>query len=229
MDEFRAGVTASLRSWSALRTAVESGWGGADSLQKAQDLRANIFEHFDGSSVPPKAFEDVMDLEDSLAIFMEEEFSLTLEDGSERQVADVIWRLYAACARGDVTLAHQVVAEAERAAVQQPAASAAAVIQSPEQEDDDDEEMMDTTEPTTSTTTTTTAVSAPLSTFGSAAEYALQPLFGPPPPKKAQHEAPPPPVRQLGEAAAPIAKDPGVALDEDGFAPVVKGKRRNPL
>ena len=116
MDEFRAGVTASLRSWSALRTAVESGWGGSESIQKAEDLRSNIFEHFNGAAVPPKTMVDVTDLEDALAIFMEEEFSVVLDDGSERQIADVIWKMYEACAKGDLTMASRVVSVAEQAA-----------------------------------------------------------------------------------------------------------------
>ena len=139
MDEFRAGLTACLRSWSALRTAVESGWGGAQSLQKAEDLRTSILEHMDGSCFPPKVL-TIDDLEDNLAIYLEEEFSVTLEDGSEKQIADCLWRMYEGCSKGDPTLAREIVAMGEKAIL----ASAAypVQVQSGEHDDDDDDEEM---------------------------------------------------------------------------------------
>jgi Pre-rRNA-processing protein TSR2. len=61
--EFQAGVTAVLRSWSAFRTAVESGWGGAASKEKAEFLRTHIFECFDYKKSKPSV--DVYELEDN--------------------------------------------------------------------------------------------------------------------------------------------------------------------
>lgn len=60
IEEFRAGVTACLRSWSALRTAVESGWGGGEreSQGKADDLRKSIFDIMDGSQCPLPNFDE---------------------------------------------------------------------------------------------------------------------------------------------------------------------------
>jgi pre-rRNA-processing protein TSR2 len=240
MDEFRAGVTASLRSWSALRTAVESGWGGNESIQKAEDLRNNIFDHFNGSSVPPKTMIDVTDLEDALAIFMEEEFSVVLDDGSERQVADVIWKMYEACSTGDLTLANQVVSVAEQAAAK--LQSFPVQVQSPEQCDDDDgddeEDAMDTTTTEESTSSVaavpqhqmnspllvaTAVIGIPSLATTTAAEYAAQPLFGPVKRHKPVVEKPPP--RQLGEAAPSMAETK-IPVDEDGFAPIIKQKRK---
>ena len=106
--EFQTGVTAALRAWSALRTAVESGWGGVESKDKAEYLRKHIFESFDYRLTKPKV--DIDDLEDHLAIYMEEEFSIVLEDMSERQVAQLIWQLYQSCGRGDFSLSRQTVA-----------------------------------------------------------------------------------------------------------------------
>jgi pre-rRNA-processing protein TSR2 len=59
IEEFRGGVTACLRSWSALRTAVESGWGGGEreSQTKADDLRNSILDIMDGSQNPIPHFE----------------------------------------------------------------------------------------------------------------------------------------------------------------------------
>ena len=228
-DEFRAGLTACLRSWSALRAAVEGGWGGHDSLTKAEDLRNNILQHLNGQQFPPRTL-SLDDLEDNLAIYLEEEFSVMLEDNSERQVADVIWRMYEQCMQGNATLAHQVVAAA--AGVMQQSSAYPVQVQSPaeeeEDDDDDDDDMLmedndnmaedDTTAPTLVTTvpppTTTTLINAQAN--------AAESLFGPPKPIR------PPvndkPVRQLGEVAE---AEPGIVqVDEDGFAPVVKRKGR---
>lgn len=198
MEEFRAGVTATLRSWSALRAAVESGWGGVQSKEKADELRQHIYEQFDGSGAPKM---DQYDLEDNLAIYMEEQYSVVLEDDSERQVADVLWRMYEACLKGDVTLARQAVESAQRAE----ALKNAFPVQVQATDDDDDDDEMDTSES--------------VSQSAAALEYASASLFG-----TAKKAAPPPkPVRQLGEAAPAKAPE---EVDEDGFA-TVPTKRRN--
>eukprot|EP00585_Thalassiosira_rotula_P003961 CAMPEP_0196136772 /NCGR_PEP_ID=MMETSP0910-20130528/4969_1 /TAXON_ID=49265 /ORGANISM="Thalassiosira rotula, Strain GSO102" /LENGTH=118 /DNA_ID=CAMNT_0041397111 /DNA_START=197 /DNA_END=550 /DNA_ORIENTATION=+ len=90
--DFKAGTTAALRSWSALRTAVEQSWGGSHSASKAEDLRSNIFAFFDGTSPKPKM--DSFELEENLLGYMEDEFGVVLEDGSERELADLIVRMY---------------------------------------------------------------------------------------------------------------------------------------
>jgi len=108
--EFQAGVTAALRAWSALRTAAQNGWGGLESKEKAEFLRSYIFEAFDYRL--PKAKLDIDDLEDHLAIYMEEEFSVVLEDQSERQVAQLILQMYQFCGKGDYTLSRQTVSSA---------------------------------------------------------------------------------------------------------------------
>jgi pre-rRNA-processing protein TSR2 len=106
--EFHAGVTAAMRSWSALRTAVQTEWGGVDSKEKAEFLRTHILESLDYRLPKPKL--EIDDLEDHLAVFMEEEFSIVLEDDSEREVSQLIWQLYQSCGKGDFSLSRQTVA-----------------------------------------------------------------------------------------------------------------------
>jgi pre-rRNA-processing protein TSR2 len=213
IDEFRAGVTACLRSWSALRTAVQTGWGGVDSLSKAELLRQHIFEQFNGQDFPPKGM-DCMDLEDNLAIFMEEEFSVVLEDDSERQIAETIWRMYEQCHQGDITLARHMVAVAETALSQ--VAEYPVQVQSTECDDDDDDEAMEADEAPTLIAVQGTSCLSPR-------DYANQYLFGPP--RGSQLPAVPAgPVRQLGEDAPPV---PEPEMDEDGFMTVsTKGKKK---
>jgi pre-rRNA-processing protein TSR2 len=213
MEEFRAGVTACLRSWSAFRTAVETGWGGADSQAKADALRDHIYEIFDGSSNPPKAIEQE-DLEDNLAVYLEEQFSVVLEDNSERQVADMLFQMYDGCYKGDVTLARQMVAAAESAV-----ASSAAYpvqVQSTEHDDDDDDDMVDAPESDGATATMELPGAMPL-----ASAYASQSVFGAPPKPKRPVAAEP--QRQLGQSVPEQPQE--VELDDEGFAPA-KSKRK---
>jgi pre-rRNA-processing protein TSR2 len=239
MDEFKAGVTACLRSWSALKTAVERGWGGHDSIQTADDLRASILQHMDGSGrfPPSRDMMDVQDLEDALAIFMEEEFSIVLEDGSEKQVAHVIWQMYHDCfQKGDVRLSRQVVQEAQAAAAaaeQLPIPMAQ--IQSNESDDDDDDDAMEMAQDdggakmaaamTESQGARTLEVNpaakaaASANTVYVASEYAAQSIFGSNKPRTNFKSEPP--ARQLGETKP---DEPSMEVDDDGFAPVVKRK-----
>jgi pre-rRNA-processing protein TSR2 len=216
IEEFRAGVTACLRSWSALSTAVDSGWGGGarESQAKADELRRTIFEIMDGSKCPPPNF-DLLDLADNLAIYIEEEFSVTLEDGSERQVAEVLFRMYEGCCNGDPTLARQMVAHAESAVAYK--SQFPVQLQSSEL-DDDDEDMVDSQNDPQNVPQL--AVN-PLTPSMIPADYNAQSLFGPA--KNAPVSTGP--SRQLGEAAP---QKPADEMDDDGFAAVKpKTKRRN--
>lgn len=227
---FQAGVTATLRTWSALKTAVDQSWGGTDSASKAEDLRRNIFSYFDGSSPNPKM--TLYELEDNLGAYMEEEFGVVLEDESEREVADLIWRMYECCAKGDCTLANQVVMDAIQAEEQLKGSGVKSVIQNGDDDDDDDDAMNegndnqevggDIMNNSSSTATPNNEATIPNIISSTASEYSSGYLFGgPPKPKK---ELPPP--RQLGEAEP---EKPKPEIDDDGFAMVVtkkKGGRR---
>ena len=207
INEFRAGVTACLRSWSALKHAVEAGWGGVDSVQKADGLRQGIIDQMERNQLS-----DPIDLEDNLAIFMEEEFSLQLEDGSERQVAECIWSMFEQCRRGDATLVHQVVQGAEQAAVI--AQQYPSQVQSNEN-DDDDEDMEDAEQDEEAPTLTVVSI------LQQQPDYATQSLFGKD--KKAKPVVAQP-LRQLGEEKP--SEPEVVVVDEDGFAPVAKARRK---
>ena len=232
LAEFQAGVTACLRSWNALRTAVESGWGGNDSVGKADDLRANILNIMNGQTRKPTM--EIEDLEDNLAIYMEEEFSLVLEDGSEKQVARTLFQMYDECAQGNTALAEQLVQTALN--YEQQIKNYPVQVQSTEHDDDDDDDeddeaMMDST--TTAgaeennnaagamvlnvsvnpqTQSQAMADNNPAATFTSASDYASHSLFGKPKKPKAP--------RQKEEVPEPI-------MDDDGFMSVTS-KRRKP-
>jgi pre-rRNA-processing protein TSR2 len=241
VDEFRAGVTACLRSWSALRTAVDQGWGGPDSASKAEELRSSLLHHFDFRACPVRSL-TLDDLEDNLAIYMEEEYSVVLEDASERQVADTIWRMYETCCRGDPAVARQVVEAAEtalRISSSHPSKIQSAMDDCEDDDDDDDDEdnnddadMMDEESVGEGVQAAPVIATLPLSEAGprpaaamTASEYAAQPLFGP---AARRRQAAPgdDKVRQLGEPAAPPGAAP-IEVDEDGFASVPAKSRKN--
>jgi hypothetical protein len=47
---FREGVRSVCRQWTALELAIHHGWGGSDSVQKADNLMAEIIALFEDST-----------------------------------------------------------------------------------------------------------------------------------------------------------------------------------
>ena len=234
MDEFRAGVTACLRSWSALRTAVQNEWGGPTSIEKAETLREEII-----NAMIQKKMTDIIDLEDALAIFMEEEFSIVLDDNSEKQVASTVFRMFeeASTLNQSSAFALQIIQMAAK--VTKEFGHLPLHIQSsePMEEDDDDDDdendmnsddAMDMNTNSSETAVTTTPVDAISNIIISPAEYASQPLFGLSREQRRlqiirKNEQP---VRQLGENV-PEPQQATVA-DEDGFVSVSTSRRSKP-
>ena len=234
MDEFRAGVTACLRSWSALKTAVQNEWGGPTSIEKAETLREEII-----NAMIQKKMTDIIDLEDALAIFMEEEFSIVLDDNSEKQVASTVFRMFeeASTLNQSSAFALQIIQMAAK--VTKEFGHLPLHIQSsePMEEDDDDDDdendmnsddAMDMNTNSSEAAVTTTPVDAISNILISPAEYASQPLFGLSREQRRlqiirKNEQP---VRQLGENV-PEPQQPTVA-DEDGFVSVSTSRRSKP-
>ena len=202
-------------------TAIQHEWGGSESAAKAEDLRSNIFNFFDGSSPNHKMTQE--ELEDNLLSYMEEEFGIVLEDNSEREIADLICRMYEQCGRGECALVRQVVEKAVNSQEQPNQQNLKSVIRSGDEEMDDssDEEEEDAgDEMTTDDQNFLQVENYTITNASSLEEYVAANLFGgPPKPKKAL-----PPPRQLGEA---VPEKTLPELDDDGFAPVTrKGKIR---
>jgi len=194
--ELQAGITAVLRSWDVLRTAVESEWGGFDSKTKAENLRNHLFEYFDYRKISRGIARD--DLEDHLVDYMEDEFTIVLEDDSEKHVAQVLFELYEKCGNGDFSVARKQVRNAQMNA----AKKGKARVQTVGENDDSDDDM---------------DVDDGMGNKGS--NYlgeALGFLFGPPPGHRFPTNVP------------SVTEKKEVEVDEDGFMTVPtkrKGKR----
>mmetsp|Transcript_33087 Transcript_33087/g.39613 ORF Transcript_33087/g.39613 Transcript_33087/m.39613 type:complete len:210 (+) Transcript_33087:185-814(+) len=132
--ELQAGITAILRSWDALRTAVQNEWGGLDSTTKAENLRYYIFEYFDYIKIKKGITRE--DLEDHIDMYMEEEFAIVLEDESEKHVVQVMFELYEKCGNGDFSLSREV-----RSAQMAAAKKGKARVQTVGENEDSDDEM----------------------------------------------------------------------------------------
>jgi pre-rRNA-processing protein TSR2 len=156
------------------------------------------------------------ELEDNLLSYMEEEFGVVLEDNSEREISELICRMYQQCGRGECELVREVVANSIKADEQMKQQNFKSLIQSgdanmDDSSDEEDEEGQDDEMKAAPEEQQPTSLE----------EYVNRNLFGGP--SKPKKELPPP--RQLGD---PEPQKPQPQLDDDGFAvvPTRKGSRR---
>ncbi|XP_015992808.1 pre-rRNA-processing protein TSR2 homolog isoform X2 [Rousettus aegyptiacus] len=93
---FRAGVRAALEAWPALQIAVENGFGGVHSQEKAEWLGGAVEEYFFRN-----ADLELNEVEDFLGELMTNEFDTVVEDGSLPQVSQQLQTLFHHFQRGD--------------------------------------------------------------------------------------------------------------------------------
>lgn len=177
-------------------------------------LRGNIYDFFNGSKCH-SSNHDVFDLADNLAIFLEEEFSVTLEDDSDHQVASSIFKMYEDCHSGNFALARDMVNQANNAMAL--SSQFPMQLQTSEHEDDEDEDMI--IESTTTNCIDTLQPKRNSQEHSKAAfvidDFIQQPLFGKP--VKETNIRSNKPTRQLGEV---VVEEKPIEMDEEGFAPV---------
>ncbi|XP_007538381.1 pre-rRNA-processing protein TSR2 homolog isoform X1 [Erinaceus europaeus] len=93
---FRAGVRAALQGWPALQIAVENGFGGIHSQEKAEWLGGAVEEYF-----LRNADLELDEVEDFLGELMTNEFDTVVEDGSLPQVSQQLQTMFHHFQRGD--------------------------------------------------------------------------------------------------------------------------------
>lgn len=103
------------QQWTALHLAVDQQWGGLGSQQKGEKMMADTLTFFLQSTPQDPVYPD--ELSDFFEDTMVEAFSCDAEDGSCREVAEVIVKQFTACVvNGDITTAEQLIAQAPGAA-----------------------------------------------------------------------------------------------------------------
>lgn len=223
MAEFKAGVTSMLRSWNALKTAVAQQWGGIESAAKAEDLRKNIFEAYD-LSINKKPM-DIYELQENIFSYMEEEFSIVLEDESDKQVAEMICRLFEQCCQNEDLTFYREIMEMENRINSMPKDEIMLKVEGELDEDSDGEDGMDV-DMTDGQQQNVTKIAAENNiNYSNMEEYVSAPLFATENDSSKKNTAPKGPARQLGEAAPPKLQP--VEVDDDGFAAVAKPTRRS--
>nr|XP_055024095.1 pre-rRNA-processing protein TSR2 homolog [Misgurnus anguillicaudatus] len=137
---FTEAVRAILEAWSVLQIAVDNGFGGAYSQQKA-DWMVDVLQQY---------FHDNDDLqqcevEDFISDLMNNEFDTMVDDGSLPQVAQKVCLMYQLCDQGKLTEVREQISQlaqkkntgrAKATAVKTPAGD-------DDEEEDNDEEAME--------------------------------------------------------------------------------------
>lgn len=91
---FARGTILALKLWPALKIAVDSGWGGPESIQKQQWIASVIVDAFEEAENKKEALPDAIYIEEMLLQILSDEFEVILEDGSAQSVAERIVKLW---------------------------------------------------------------------------------------------------------------------------------------
>ncbi|XP_059805599.1 pre-rRNA-processing protein TSR2 homolog [Hypanus sabinus] len=92
---FAEGIRTALEAWPAFQVALENGFGGAHSQQKAAWMVTAVEQYFhDNADLESEEVEEL------LADILDNEFDTVVEDGSLSEVAHQIWSTFALCQRG---------------------------------------------------------------------------------------------------------------------------------
>jgi pre-rRNA-processing protein TSR2 len=103
---FLAAIDHIFARWTLLRLAVDMGWGNGDGNRNIQLLKEDCLVWLQkrrATSAEPSELEEI------LADYINDFFHVIAEDGSPREVANLICQLYQQCATGDLTMATHVL------------------------------------------------------------------------------------------------------------------------
>ncbi|KAJ2614508.1 rRNA accumulation- protein [Coemansia sp. RSA 1365] len=109
-EAFVEGVDHILNRWTALELAVQHEWGGHDSQEKREDMVDEIVEHFD-KLIRKRKTPEPTDLEELLLDIMDGDFSVALDDQSEKEVAKLICSVFFECKTGNFTTVDRMAKE----------------------------------------------------------------------------------------------------------------------
>ncbi|XP_010494062.1 PREDICTED: pre-rRNA-processing protein TSR2-like [Camelina sativa] len=128
------GIGLILSRWTAMRAAVENGWGGKNSQAKAENTISQIFDHFTLSK-DPMDYDRLVDiLENGL-----NELNTEADDGSPEEVTESLLDLYQECCVGNFQMVEKLRATKFKAK-----ASVVKVANGDDEESDEDGDDEDT-------------------------------------------------------------------------------------
>lgn len=143
------GIREALENWAVLQIAVDSGFGGAYSQQKAEWMVGAVAEYFHSN-----ADLEQYEVEDFLSELMNNEFDTLVEDGSLPEVAQQLCTFHRQCQRGEVAAIQERLAQLRQrkthvrvSAVQGQTPGQEEDDSEEEEEDDEEEQAMDCEEP----------------------------------------------------------------------------------
>ncbi|XP_054859873.1 pre-rRNA-processing protein TSR2 homolog isoform X1 [Eublepharis macularius] len=138
---FGRGVRAALGCWPALQIAVENGFGGACSQEKAEWMVGAVEQFFQSNAeLEPE------EVDSFLAEVMNNEFDTMIEDGSLRQVSQQLCLFFRQCRQGNAAAVHEAIARLAQKQQEARAAATKALAaegSSSEEEQETEEEAME--------------------------------------------------------------------------------------
>ncbi|KAI3932406.1 hypothetical protein MKW92_036194 [Papaver armeniacum] len=93
LSAFSEGISLVLSRWTALQMSIQNEWGGRDSRQKSEQFSYDILSWFTQTKEPLY----IDDLEKILFDTMTDEFSVVLDDGSEKEIAEELMIMHEEC------------------------------------------------------------------------------------------------------------------------------------
>lgn len=145
---FELGACMAVYSWSALETAVDNQWAGAESADIRDWMVAQVVDLFDDSYI------DAATIEKRLLDMMTDEYDVEVDDGSAAECAAMVIEIYRQCADGDFRVVTEMYQKHEQKEEQKKKGLIKPNVVKPQaqegEEDDDGEWEDDDEEPTNS-------------------------------------------------------------------------------
>ncbi|XP_041955179.1 pre-rRNA-processing protein TSR2 homolog isoform X1 [Alosa sapidissima] len=133
-EVFTEGVRAVLETWPVLQIAVDNGFGGVYSQQKAEWMVDAVQQYFHDNSDLQQ-----YEVEDFISELMNNEFDTMVDDGSLPGVAQQVCQMFKQCQQGKVEeVKSQISQLAKKKSTGRVKATA---VKSPEEEEESDEDV----------------------------------------------------------------------------------------
>ncbi|XP_056131483.1 pre-rRNA-processing protein TSR2 homolog [Lampris incognitus] len=135
-EVFRDAVRAALDTWPVLQIAVDNGFGGVYSQQKA-DWMVDVVQQYFHENVNLQQYE----VEDFIADLMDQEFNTVVDDGSLPQVCERLCQLHTQCQQGALEQVKQTVTKLTQNKSERAKVTAAPTPADEEEESEEETEM----------------------------------------------------------------------------------------